>query len=146
VRDTLRQQQRQNNLSLDDSAVVVKDQDGNVKVRDEVDRGVKIGAVGGGALGVLIGGFFFPLAGLVLGALGGGVLGALADMGIQKSFVKDVSDAMPNGSSALFFIVRDAYPDAAIAALRPYKGTVHHTSLPPQAEENLRDVLSRRIE
>ena len=35
--------------------------------------------------------------------------------------------------------------DRAIAALKPYKGEVHHTSLDPEAEETVRRVLKKRI-
>jgi uncharacterized membrane protein len=59
-------------------------------------------------------------------------------MGIQKSFIKDVSAELQPGSSALFIIVRDANPDVTIATLRQYEGNVYHTSLPPEAEESLR--------
>jgi uncharacterized membrane protein len=52
---------------------------------------------------------------------------------------------MQDGTSAIFFIVRDATPDVAMAALRPYKGTVYHTSLPPEAEEELRRILKKKI-
>ena len=144
MRDALQQQQKSGNLSLDDSAVVVKDADGKVHVKNELDRGVKIGAVGGGLLGLLISGLFFPLAGLVVGVLGGMGVGALADMGVQKKFVEEVGAAIQPGNSALFFIVRDANPNAAFAALKPYKGEVYHTSLPTEAEETLRRVLKDR--
>ncbi|MCB0133104.1 MAG: DUF1269 domain-containing protein [Caldilineaceae bacterium] len=144
VRDALRQQQKSGNLSLDDSAVVVKDTDGKVHVKNELDRGVKIGGVGGGLLGLLIGGLFFPVAGLLMGALGGMAVGASADLGIQKKFVGEVSDALKDGTSAIFFVVRDANPEAAFAALRPYQGQVYHTSLSSEAEETLRRVLKDR--
>jgi uncharacterized membrane protein len=101
-------------LDLDDSAVVVRDEEGKVHVHNEMDRGVKIGAVGGGLLGLLIAG------------------------------IKDVQESLQPGTSAIFFVVRDADPDMAIAALRPYKGTVYQTSLPPEAEESLRRTLSKR--
>jgi uncharacterized membrane protein len=145
VRETLRSAQRADYLSLDDSAVVVKDEDGKIHVKNEMDRGVKIGAVGGGLLGLLLAGVFFPVGGLVIGAIAGGLIGKMADTGVDQKFVKQVEEEMQPGTSALFFIVREANPDVAIAALKPYKGTVYHTSFPPEAEEELRRILSKRI-
>jgi len=145
VRETLRSAQRADYLSLDDSAVIVKDEEGKIHVKNELDRGVKIGAIGGGLLGLLIGGIFFPLAGLLMGVLGGGLAGKLADTGVDQKFVKEVSEDLLPGTSALFFIVRAASPDVALAALKPYKGTVRHTSFPPEAEEELRRVLGKRM-
>ena len=145
VRDALRSAEGADYLSLDDSAIVVKDEKGKVHVKNELDRGVKIGAVGGGALGLLIGSIFFPLTGLLVGVLAGGLLGSAAELGIPKKFVQEVSEDLTPGTSALFFIVRDANPNVALAALKPYKGIVRHTSLSPDAEQELRRVLSKKI-
>lgn len=144
VLHALRQAQRGNQLSLNDSAVVVKDANGKVHVKNELDRGVKIGAIGGGLLGVLIGSVFFPLAGLLVGAAGGALVGRSLDMGVDQKFVKDVTGALQPGTSALFFILREANTDVAVNALKPYAGTVYHTSLPTEAEESLRRVLKER--
>ncbi|MGD9317584.1 MAG: hypothetical protein PVG56_12155, partial [Anaerolineae bacterium] len=43
VRETLRSVQKSDYLSLDDSAVIVKDKDGKIHVKNEMDRGVKVG-------------------------------------------------------------------------------------------------------
>jgi uncharacterized membrane protein len=145
VLETLRSVQRGDYLSLDDSAVVVKDEAGKIHVKNEMDRGTKIGAIGGGLLGLLIGGIFFPVAGLLVGALAGGVIGGMADLGIDQKFVKEVSGDLQPGTSALFVIVRDATPDVAVAALRPYKGTVRYTSFDSDDEEELRRILSKRM-
>ena len=145
VLDTLRSVQKEGYLSLDDSALVVKDESGKVHVKNEMDRGVKIGAVGGGVLGLLLGSVFFPLGGLLVGALAGGLIGKTVDLGVDQRFVKEVGEDMQPGTSALFFLVRDADPDVAVAALRPYKGTVRHTTFPPEAEEELRRILKKRI-
>jgi uncharacterized membrane protein len=142
VRETLKSQSA--NINLDDSAVVVKDKEGEIHVKNEVDRGVAVGALGGGALGLLIGGLLFPVGGLVLGALGGALVGKMLDMGVDKKFVDDVGEHLQPGTSALFVIVREANPNVALAALRPYKGKILQTSLPPQAEAELRRILSQR--
>jgi uncharacterized membrane protein len=145
VRKSMHNLEEQGLLSLDDSAVIVKDAEGKVHVKNEMDRGVKVGAVGGGALGLLIGSVFFPFAGLIGGVLVGAVVGKMADLGVDQRFVRDVSADLEPDSSALFILVREANPAAAISALKPYKGQVYHTSLPADTEQELRSILSKRI-
>jgi uncharacterized membrane protein len=140
VRQTLRELERSGRVSLDDAAVIIKDADGKLDVDNEVDRGVKIGAIGGGLLGLLLS-FLFPLAGIVVGAAGGALVGRMADLGIDPQFVRDVSTSLQPNSSALFVIVRDAAPDIVIAALEPYQGTLYHTTLDPTVEAELRQAL-----
>ncbi len=142
VREALLKQKEY--ISLDDSAVVVKDEEGKVHVKNQTDRGVLVGAVGGGVLGLLLGSVFFPLAGLLVGAVGGALVGRTMDLGIDQKFAQDVSEALQPGTSALFIIVREARPDVALATLKPFKGQVYHTSLSTDAEESLRRVLSER--
>ncbi|NCF68751.1 MAG: DUF1269 domain-containing protein [Chloroflexi bacterium] len=145
VRESIRKTQKSGFVSLDDSAVVVKDKDGKVHVKNEVDRGVKIGAVSGGFLGLFIGFLLMgPIGSLVIGALIGGGIGSLAHLGIQHSFIDDVSDELQPGTSALFIIVRDANPDVTVATLRQYEGNIYHTSLPPEAEEQLRRSMKSK--
>jgi uncharacterized membrane protein len=145
VRKALSQGQKQGLISLDDSAVVVKDEAGHVNVKNEIDRGVKVGAAAGGLLGLFIGFLLFgPLASTLIGAVGGAGVGALTDLGIEKKFVKEVAKALKPGTSALFIIVRESNATAAMATLKPYQGEVYHTSLPPEAEESLRRVLKTR--
>lgn len=143
VRETLAIGEHGGYVSLDDSAVVVKDAEGKVHVKNELDRGVKIGAIGGGLLGLLIGAIFLPLGAMLMGALGGAVVGSLLDMGVSKSFVKEVSESLGPNSSAIFLIVRDANPDYAIAAMRQFNGKIIQTTLDESAEENLRDALKK---
>lgn len=140
LRQTLKDVEKSGALKLDDTAVIVKDADGKVRVNDEIDRGVKVGAIGGGLLGMLLM-FWFPIAGLAIGAAGGALVGKLVDMGIDRKFVDDVSEAMQPGSSALFAIVSGGRPETAIAAIEPYRGTLYHTSLPSDLEESLRRAL-----
>jgi uncharacterized membrane protein len=137
----LRQLSHTGNITLDDSAVVECDANGKIHVKHQMDRGVKIGAVAGGFIGLLLAGLFFPIAGLVIGAVGGGLIGASVGMGVDKKFVQEVKDSLKPGTSALFVITRDGNPAAVRAALEPFHGHVLQTSLDTEEEETLRRVL-----
>jgi len=145
VRETLRGLEKQGLLNLDDSAVVVKDAEGKVHVKNQTDRGVAVGAVGGGTLGLLIGSIFFPFAGILAGAAIGAVIGKMADMGVDQKFVHEVTAALKPDSSAIFVMARESNHAAVIGALKPYQGTVYQTSLPTEAEDELRRILSKRM-
>jgi uncharacterized membrane protein len=141
AREALHEVEKRGLLSLDDSATIVRDAEGKIHVHNQTDRGVKIGAVTGGFLGLLLAGIFFPIGGLIIGAAAGGLIGKSVGLGIDKKFVKDVVDSLQPNSSALMLIVRSAQPDVAIAALKPFKGHVYQTSLEPETEEALRRAL-----
>ena len=145
LHDTLKSGEAAGYISLEDIAVITKDEEGEVNVVNEVDRGVKVGAVGGGLLGLLIAGIFFPVGGLVLGAAAGALIGKMAAPGVDNKMIEGVREDMKPGTSALFILVRESNPDAAIAALKPYKGKVYASSLPKEAEEQVRAVLKKRF-
>jgi uncharacterized membrane protein len=137
---SLRSIQRADQISVNDSAVIVKDENGKVEVQDGHSRGVKVGAIAGGALG----GFmllFAPVAGIAIGAAGGSLVGRLLDTGVEPTFVKQVSEELKPGTSALFVITERGNLEAALAVLRPFKGTVYHTSLPYEVQQALEEAL-----
>jgi uncharacterized membrane protein len=141
VREALKDLERRNELSLDDAAVIVRDEQGKFHVKGQADRGVKVGAVAGGAMGLLLASIFFPIGGIVLGALAGAGVGAVAHIGIDKQFIKDVEAAMPNGSSAVIIYAREGNPAAVRAALEPFHGEIFQTSLEGEDEEALHRAL-----
>lgn len=145
MRDTLKSVAHMGKISLDDSAVVVKDADGKVHVKHQVDRGVKIGSVAGGLLGLLLASVFFPIGGLVLGAVGGALVGKATGQGIDHKFVNEVKEELQPNSSALFVIVRDADPAIALSAVRQHKGTgkLYQTTLASEDEDQLRKAVEK---
>ncbi len=141
VREALRAQEKQGLVKMEDAEVIVRDAEGKIERKGEVDRTVKIGAVGGGMLGLLLGLVFFPIGGLLLGAAGGALVGKSLGKGVDKKFVKEVSDALTPGTSALFVIVADANARALFGAIEPFQGTLLQTTLDSDDEEALRRAL-----
>jgi uncharacterized membrane protein len=148
VRDSLRQQAKMGNVSLDDTAVVIKDADGKMHVDNQVSRGTMIGTGLGALVGLLIGGLFLPVGGLLLGAGGGALIARLMDLGVDGKFVKEVGESLQPGTSALFVLGQGANADAIQGVLRNYKGTgkILQTTLDEEAEARLKDALGDKSE
>jgi uncharacterized membrane protein len=140
ARDALHQLERDGRLSLYDAAVISKNDAGELSIRDEIDRDVKIGAGLGGALGLLFS-WAFPLVGLVVGGAGGAMVGKLLDRDIDRQFIQELGGAVQPGGSALAVLVREAEADALRAALTPFTGTVYQTTLDTDLEDQLRRAL-----
>jgi uncharacterized membrane protein len=130
-------------VKIDDAAVIVKDESGKVEVKNQVETSVKTGAVGGGLLGLLLAGVFFPLAGIAIGAVGGALVGKSLDKGVDQKFVKDVTETLKPASSALF-VIGSGDPAIVLAILRPFQGTVYQTTLPPELVDELLSALKKK--
>jgi len=127
-------------IHLEDTAVVSKDSTGKVNVKNEWSSGTEIGAVVGGAIGLLTS-FMFPVVGTVAGAAAGGWLGSKIREGVDGKFVEEVSASLEPGKSALFVIVQTWNPDAFSAALVGLQGQILHTSLSSEFVDSLHQAL-----
>ena len=143
VRLTLLKLQSEYLIDMEDAVVAVKDMDGKVKLH-QAHNLTAAGAMSGGFWGSLIGvvflGPFFGI-GTLAGAAAGAVSGALSDVGIDDDFMKKLSEGFKPGTSALFVLVRKVTPDRVLEEIKPYGGTVLHTSLSHEREERLRAAL-----
>jgi uncharacterized membrane protein len=134
MRDTLVELQKQHILKLDDAAVVVRTQDGKVKVKQAVSL-VGQGALGGTFWGLLVGVFLWvPWLGMAVGA----VSGDLSDIGVDDEFVKQVGHTIQYGNSALFLLVREATPYELMRELSRFNARVLQTFLSHNDEAKLR--------
>jgi len=127
-------------LRLEDTAVVSKDPDGTVRVKNEMASGTEQGIVVGAVLGPILS-FMFPVVGIVGGAIAGGLIGRAAKPGIDGAFVREVTEQLRPGSAALFVLVKSGGADSLAAALRPYRGRVIQTTLDDEFEDALRTAL-----
>ena len=138
VHEALVKGKKEGVLQIDDAAIVVKDEQGKVHVKNQISRGTWTATGVGGMLGLLIGSIFFPLGGLVMGLAGGALVGRLMNLGVDGRFVKQVEEELKPGTSALFILTANADPTAELAILRQFQGKVIQTNLSTEAEESLR--------
>jgi len=97
---------REKFITIEDAAVITKDANGKVKIKETADmragKGAAIGAVAGGVIGLLAG----PVGWV---ALGGGVIGGLAaklhDSGFPDARLKQLAEGLTPNSSALVAVI-----------------------------------------
>ena len=141
LRDTLVQLQKQKIITLEDAAVVVRKEDGKVKVKQAVSL-VGAGALGGAFWGLLIGLIFWmPWLGMAIGAASGALSGGLSDIGVDDNFIKEVGETIEPGHSALFLLVSKSTPDKLADELKSFDAKVLQTSLSNEDEAKLRAMF-----
>jgi uncharacterized membrane protein len=138
MRDKLAGLEKPHIISLADAAVVVRRQDGKVKVKQAVSL-VGAGALGGAFWGMLIGLLFFaPWLGLLIGAASGAAGGALSDTGVDDKFIKEVAAKIEPGHSALFLLVERWTEDKVMDEIKDFDAEVLQTSLSKADEAKLK--------
>ncbi|HEX5998658.1 MAG TPA: DUF1269 domain-containing protein [Hyphomicrobiaceae bacterium] len=146
----LRSLQKEHLIDLEDACVVVHDDKGKVQVKQALNL-TQLGFSSGATTGMLIGALagllvLNPLAGMAAGGLAGAGFGALsgkmADYGINDQFIKDLGKTIPNGSSALFLLIKRSTPDKVLPEIEPYRPRVLRTSLSNEQEKKLREAIT----
>lgn len=141
MRDVLLDYQKRRMLQLADAAVVVRRQDGKVKVK-QLHSLVGTGAFGGAFWGLPIGLIFAaPWLGLALGAAAGGTVGALADHGVDDKFIKKVGETIEPGHSALFLLIHKTDMVKLLDEMAEFHPTVLQTTLSADDEAKLREAF-----
>jgi uncharacterized membrane protein len=130
--------QKEHLVTLEDAAVVVRKQDGKVKVKQATSL-VGAGALGGAFWGMWIGLLVRMVWwGLAIGAVLGAIRGKLTDIGVDDNFIKEVGETIEPGHSAIFLLIRESTPDKLMDELEGYRGRVLKTSLSKDDEAKLR--------
>ncbi|WP_330203675.1 DUF1269 domain-containing protein [Cyanobacterium sp. Dongsha4] len=144
VRLTLAKLQREHLIELEDAAVVVKNAEGKVKLKQAINL-TAAGATSGGFWGLLIGTLFLvPLFGAAVGAATGAIGGALSDIGVDDEFMRELGETLCPDTSALFILIKKVTPDKVLDEVSKYGGKILRTSLSKDDEEQLQEVLNNR--
>ena len=146
VRDKVLEMQREYLIEVDDAVVVVRDQNGRVKL-NQLMHPAAGGAVAGAFWGMLIGWLFLmPVAGAAVGAAGGALGGALVDVGINDQDMKQqANEALKPGTAGLFLLIRKMTTDKVLEDLKGVGGTVIRTSFDHAKEDALKTALAAHV-
>ncbi|WP_309733712.1 DUF1269 domain-containing protein [Chamaesiphon sp. OTE_75_metabat_556] len=142
VMNELRRLQSEYLVDLEDAAIVVRNQEGKVKIKQAQEL-VAAGAISGSYWGVLLSVLFFNPIFALVGAAAGALSGALSDIGIDDNFMRDLGSTIEPGTSAIFVLIRKSTPDRVLADLSKFEGKVLRTSLSKEDEAKLQAALSK---
>lgn len=128
-------------LRLDQAVEVVRNPNGQVKVKEERSL-AGAGALGGAFWGLLIGLIFLvPGLGVVVGATSGAIAGYFTKYGITKEYMNQINEAVKPGQSALFILAENMKLDRVIPMLAKFHPRVLRTSLTMEQEKELREAF-----
>jgi uncharacterized membrane protein len=138
----LRRLERDYLIDLEDAAIVIRNKDGKVRIKQTQEL-IANGAIEGGFWGLLLGMIFFsPILG-ILGLAVGALSGAMQDIGIDDNFIREIGETIEPGTSAIFILVRKSTPDKVLDDLSKFEGKVLRTSLSKEDEAKLQEVLTK---
>lgn len=136
-------------IDLDDAVVAIRKQDGTVTIKHSSVL-VMADAAAGCGWGLLIGAVCLnPLMGTLVGGVIGAAIGKIVKVvekiGIKEDFIKEVSNTLVPDSSAIFILVRKALPDKVVEELSKFKGKLLRSSLSPENEKELIQILQQSV-
>jgi uncharacterized membrane protein len=132
-------------ITLEDAALVSWPQGNRKPKTRQLHSTAGAGAGWGAFWGFLFGLIFFvPFLGAAIGAGMGGMTGALADVGIDDDFIREVREKVTEGTSALLALTSGATaPERVIDELKQYDFEIISTNLPEEQENKLREAFSQ---
>jgi len=122
VLEDIQQLERLKFIGVWNAAVLTKDRDGKLELKETAEakgirRGAGIGAVAGAIVGILVGG---PIGGIALGAGAGALAGKVIDLGFRDKELEELGGLMGPGSSAIIAIIEHKWVGDLLGALEEY--------------------------
>ena len=129
-------------LEIDETALIVKDADGKMRMSQDVnivEKGQKVGHIAGLLAAILTGTLPFIMA----GSLAGRLLGRLTDHGITNKFLRDVSTELQPETSVLILFARSdpERRQKVLARLAGFGPRLVESDLPTELEQELDAAL-----
>ena len=143
VLSTLKQLDVEATVDLKSAAVVKRDAEGKVRVKETKDFDAKQGAIGGAVAGGLLGLLTGKLVmGALVGAVGGAAAGHGIDMGLNDEYLQSVGESLASGTSALVALVAFERVERAMEELDKFEGgTILRHTLSDEVYQQLSDAV-----
>ena len=132
--------QQEGALRIGDAVVIAKDESGRAQIHETVDVTATKGALIGGWWGLLAGLLVGPLA-IAGGVAVGALYGKLVDKGLADDWVKQMSQWLDAGRSALLLLVTVDNKAEVLRELGRYEGEVVTTDFPESVRRELEQAL-----
>lgn len=135
--------QQEGVLRLGDAVVLVKDDAGRARIVETIDVTPAKGAMIGTWVGLLAGLVVGPLA-ILGGAAAGALYGKLVDKGLADDWVRQMSEWLDAGRSALLLLVTVDDKAQLLRELSRYEGELVSTDFPEPVRLELEQALHAR--
>jgi uncharacterized membrane protein len=130
-------------ITLEDAVTASRGVGTNVEIKQARPKGGKKALKGSGIgllAGLLLGG---PILGVAAGAGIGAIVGSARDYGLDDNFIKGITESLKPESSALFLLIKEAKAEEFQGKLDQFGAHVLTTSLPPDKEKALREMIEK---
>jgi uncharacterized membrane protein/sporulation protein YlmC with PRC-barrel domain len=136
----IEQFRKKGTLKILNAAVLVKDAEGHVSVKDTRDidpkKGRRLGAITGGLIG-LVGGPVGAVVGALAGAGAGGLAGKKIDLGFSEQFLDGLKQYLKPNTSALIVLVEHGYYEQLSEVIAEEEGVFFRQTLTDKLVEKL---------
>ena len=132
-------------LDIDETAIIVKNAEGKVRVTQDVNEVAKdqhVGHVAGLITAAVTGTLPFILGGTLVG----GLIGRLRDNGITNKFLKKLQDEVQPNTSALIVYARSDRErrEKVVKRLAVFNPKILESDLPPELEKELSELTAQQ--
>ena len=113
-------------FAMHDAVLVVKDSQGNTKVRESIDpqpgRSAMSGAMWSGLFGLILGGPVGWLAGAAIGASAGAGAAKLIDLGVTDEWITWFREAVRPDTATVVLLISNVHREALVAEASRFTG------------------------
>ena len=132
VLEAMKDLQKEEIFRLLNAAIMVKDRDGKVSIKETEDVGAGKGALAGAIVGGLIGLLGGPV-GVVVGAAAGAATGGVAahkiDMGFPDDTLEELKESLTPNSSAILALIQHQWVDRVVEEMEKAGATLFRQAL-----------------